>query len=291
VRHPAQNFIKYLLIKDEEISDAKVLKSLEDWGYLAPKDEHYLGFLRQEIADKPNNFDPLNRVHRPSMNYLREQSVFELFFPTSAVQEAWDILGEPFKRLIVEQVLMARLDRKQIAHKLNKKHSWHLTAEGLTAYHDYFWNIKLLTWDDWGRFLYGRSAMYEKHLALLSAPPSLAFFHLQLDQIIESKNMIQRAQEIAYFTLEEVSQKPGTGPDKVKAIGVLGKTIVECHEALSTSDMALKDILKNFERFRMEHPQIPPPDIKSLAPAGNFSGSGIDEKKSKVIKQDPSEVQ
>jgi hypothetical protein len=113
---------------------------------------------------------------------------------------------------------------------------------------------------------------------MLQATPELAMFHLQLQQAIDSKTMIQRTQEIAYFTIEEVSRKPGTGPDKVKAIGVLGKTIVDCHEALSTSDMALKDILKNFERFRMEHPQIPPPDIKMLAPGGNFTGSGVEEK-------------
>ena len=277
MKHPAETFIKYLLIKDQTVTDAEVLKTLQDWGFLSPQDT-YLGFMRQKVANVPNNFDPANRLSRPSMGYLREHGVFELFFPSSATHEAWDILSDPFKRLQVEQVLLARLDRKAMAGRLNKKYNWHLTAEGLSAFNDFFWNVKSMSWDDWGRFLFGRSMMYEKYLGLLQASPQLAFFHLQLEQTIESKDMIQRAQEIAYFTLEEVSQKPGTGPDKVKAIGVLGKTIVDCHEALSTSDMALKDILKNFERFRMEHPQIPPPDIKSLAPAGNFSGSGVDEK-------------
>jgi hypothetical protein len=277
MKHPAETFIKYLLIKDKDVTDAEVLKTLQDWGFLSPHD-NYLGFLRQKIANVPANFDPANRLSRTSMNYLREHGVFELFFPTAATHEAWDILGDPFKRLQVEQVLLARLDRKAVAGRLNKKYNWHLTAEGLSAFHDFFWNVKSMSWDEWGRFLFGRSMMYEKYLGLLQASPQLAFFHLKLEQTIESKDMIKRAQEIAYFTLEEVSQKPGTGPDKVKAIGVLGKTIVDCHEALSTSDIALKDILKNFERFRMEHPQTQPPDIKSLAPGGNFSGSGVDEK-------------
>lgn len=261
------------------MKEPEVLKNLEDWGFLSPA-PNYVGFLKQDLGGKPPGFDPTNRMHRPSMNYLRKHGVFEFFFPTAGTQEAWDILADPFKRLQVEQVLMARLDRKAVASRLNKKHLWHLTEEGLTSFHDMFWNVKSMSWDEWGRFLFGRSAMYEKYLSLLQAPPTLAFFHLQLEQTVESKHMIQRAQEIAYFTLEEVSQKPGTGPDKVKAIGVLGKTIVDCHEALSTSDMALKDILKNFERFRMENPSIPPPGIQALAPGGNYTGSGIDEKKS-----------
>lgn len=192
------------------------------------------------------------------MSFLRKHGIYEFFHPTDGVRQAWKILSEPLVRLNVEQALLARLDRKAICLRLNKKHGWHLSADGMSAFHDMFWNVELLTWDEWGRFLYGRSGMYERYMSMLQATPELAMFHLQLQQAIDSKTMIQRTQEIAYFTIEEVSRKPGTGPDKVKAIGVLGKTIVDCHEALSTSDMALKDILKNFERFRMEHPQIPP---------------------------------
>lgn len=277
MRHPAENFIKYLLIKDQGVTDAQVLKSLEDWGFLSPE-APYLGFLRQEVSQPPANFDPLNRMHRPSMNFLREHGVFELFYKTPATDEAWNILSEPFLRLNVEKALLARLDKKVVAQKLNKKHSWKLTEEGISTFHNFFWNVRLLTWEQWGRFLYGRSAMYEQYMSLLQASPSLAFFHLHLEQTLESKHMIKRTQEIAYHTLEEVSLKPGTDPAKIKAIGVLGKTVIECHEALSTSDMALKDALKEFERFRMEHPQTPAPDIKRLAPGGNYSGSGADQK-------------
>lgn len=276
MKHPALHFIKYMMIKDD-IKPADVMKRLEDWGFLTPEPS-FLEFVKVEVQETPNGFDPANRVHRTSVAFLRKHGVFEFFHPTDSSREAWKILSEPKMRLTVEQALLARLDRKAIASKLNKKHGWHLTSDGLNSFHDMFWNVDLLTWDEWGRFLYGRSGMYERYLALLQAPPELAMFQLQIQQNIESKNMIQRAQEIAYFTLEEVNLKPGTAPDKVKAIGVLGKTIVDCHEALSTSDMALKDILKNFERFRMEHPQIPPPDIKQLAPGGNFTGSGNEMK-------------
>jgi len=281
MKHPAHHFIKYLMVKDPKTANAEILKRLEDFGFLSP-DAPYLEFIRQELKETPVGFDPANRIHRPSMSYLRRHGIYELFHPSDAIREAWKILTDPSIRLNVEQALMARLDRKAIALKLNKKNGWHLSESGMKAFHDTFWNVELLTWDEWGRFLYGRSGMYERYMAMLQASPELAMFHLQLQQNVESKNMIQRTQEIAYFTLEEVNRKPGTGPDKVKAIGVLGKTIVDCHDALSTSDMALKDILKNFERFRMDHPQIPPPDIKQLAPGGSYTGSGVEEKEVKT---------
>lgn len=286
MRHPAEFYIKHLIVKlGYPVDNAPILHAIEQAGFLSP-DPNYLGFLRQELEPVPLMFDPANKLHRPSMQYLRQQGIYELFWPTSAVTDAFDILTDPEKRIVVEQVLLARLDLKHSAQRLNKKHGWFLTEESLGAFRQFFWNVKLLTFDEWGRFLFGRSAMYERYMGLLTADPRLALFHLRLEQQVESKNMLQRAQEIAYFTLEEVALKPGTGPDKVKAVGVLTKSIVDCHEALSTSDMALRDVLKQFERFRMEHPLVPPPDIKQLAPKGNFSGSGADIKPAAMPAED-----
>lgn len=291
--HPSENFIKYLILKDPENSDDDILKVLDDWAILPPRleDSSYIPFLRQRLEDRPASFDPLNKLDRHSMNFLRRHGVYYFFYPNEGAKEAWEILADPQKRIAAEQVLLARLPRKSAAQKLNQKNRWFLTEEGLDYFHDFFWNVRLLTWDEWGRYLFGRTQMYEKYLTLLRASPELSFFHLQFEQHVESKFMIKRTQEIAYFTLEEVNLKPGAGPDKVKAIGVLSKAITECHEALSTSDMALKDILKNFERFRMEHPLTPPKDIKALAPNGNFTGSGEEAKeKIKIIKTNPDNI-
>lgn len=278
-KHPAEYFLRYLLIKDPQTTDAILIKTLDDWGILQPGPS-YWGFLRQRtFQDFPDNFNPADRMNLTFMRYLREQKVYELFYATKASEEAWSILADPNQRMYVEQVLMARLDLKAAAKALNKKNGWFLTEEGLQAYYHFFWNVRLLTFDEWGRFLFDRTAMYDRHLTLLQASPSLAFFHLRLEQNIESKRMIQRVQEIAYHTVEEVNLQPGTRPDKVKAIALLGKVVVECHNSLSTSDMALKDVLQQFERFRMDHPKQEPAGILELAPGGNFTGSGAEEKK------------
>jgi hypothetical protein len=282
VKHPAEFYMKYLLIQDPQVLDAQLLKKISDWGILSP-DEKYLGFLRQRIPAPPPGFDPLNFSDRPSMRYLREQGVYEIFHSTPGMNEAWDLMADPEKRLIVEQAILSRLDLKMLAQKLNKKNGWFLTEDGISTFRHYFWNLKLLTFDEWGRNLWSRTALYETYMGLLRADSKLSFSLLRIEQSIESKNMIRRAQEIAYYTLEEVNLKPGTPPDKVKAISVLNKSIVECHEALSTSDMALKDVLKQFERWRMEGSPVQPRDVHELAPNGNFTNGGAGSKDPKPL--------
>lgn len=282
MRHPAENYIKFLILKHGADGDGTVMKMLERTGFLSPEPS-YVQDLRQELnASLPAGFDPDNRLHRPTMKYLRKHGVYELFFQNAESAEALGILSDPTKRLEIEKLILARLDKKAVVLKINKLHNWHLTAAGVEMYEHFFWNYRLLTWDDWGRFLYKRSGNYGLFITLLRAGPDLAFHHLGLEQAIESKQMIQRAQRIAYFTLEEVAQQPGTQPDKVKAVGILTKALIESHEALSTSDMALKDVLKGFERFRMTSPEPQPPDIKELAPSGNYSDSGKEVKESEL---------
>lgn len=279
MRHPAEYFLRFLIIRDSTTTDAQLLRELDVRGFLEPQ-QNYLGFLRQEVLSDPppQAFNPFNRQHRPSMQYLRDQQVYEMFHPTPGVQEAFSYLADPAKRMQVEQIIMSRLDVRSVAAKVNKRHGWFLTEDGIAAYRHYFWNLKMLTFDQWGRYLYERSSLYDRYMALLQAPKELALFHLRIDQTIESKAMIKRAQDIAYFALEEVNQIPGVRQDKIKAIGILTKSITDCHNALSTSDMALSGVLKEFERFRMEHPIPVTPTIHELAPGGNFTGSGVDAK-------------
>lgn len=274
-KHPAEHFIRYLLIRDPAITDGNIQRSLEEWGFLTA-DPTWLPIVRQELGVVLPNLQLNNRAHRETVRYLRDQQVYEAFHPNDAMAEAWEILGDPEKRRAAETILLARLDLGVAARKVNAKHDWHLTEAGLAMFRHYFWNVPGMTFDEWGRYMYNRTSMYEQYMGLLMASPKLAFYHLRLDQTIESKKMIQRTQEIAYFTLEEVAQKPGTSIDKVKAIKLLGSVVIESHNALSTSDMALKDVLKQFEHWRMEHPQVLPPAMKELAPAGNYSGTGKD---------------
>lgn len=287
MRHPADFFVKAMLIHMPAAGDADVVKRLTDWGFLQPLAEEqkfYLQFLRSSLVEggpnaPPVGFNALDPLHRPSMRYLRDQKVYEYFYRNASMEEAWEILSHPDKRLVVEQALMARIQSKTIAIQINKKRNWLLTEHGVELYKHYFWNVDLLTFDEWGRFLYGRSAMYERQMNLLTATPALALHLLQVEQQVESKQMLLDVQRHCYFTFIEVATKPGTDPAKIKAMQVLGKTVIEAHEALQTSDTILNEVLEKFEKFRMLRNEQTPPSIKALAPKGNYSNSGIAEKK------------
>ena len=289
MRHPAENYIRFLIVRGraqpaaagtvlpatQDITNDEILRNLDSCGLLPPE-PGYLDSLKANIPAPPAGFDPANRLHRPSVQYLREQKVYEMFFRTPAVDEAWEILSSTSLRQMVEYILLNRACSKSLLQKVNKKHSSHLTEEGVERYGHYFWNVDLLTFDQWGKYLYQKSSMAPDYLTLLRAPREFLLFKLRLEQQIESKMMIKRAQDIAYHTLEQVSLQPGASSEKVKSIALLTKSLVECDESLSASDAALGNVLKQFERFRAENNQAPPNDILTIAPDGSYTGGAKD---------------
>lgn len=289
MRHPAENYIRYLIVRGrsqalpqsttlpsvQDISNDEILKNLDACGFLAPE-PGYLDALKADIPAPPAGFDPANRLHRPSVQYLREQKVYEMFFRTPAVEEAWEILSSTTLRQMVEYILLNKGCSKALLQKVNKKHGTHLTEDGIGRYGHYFCNVDLLTFDQWGKYLYQKSSMASDYLALMRAPREFLLFKLRIDQQLESKMMIKRAQDIAYHTLEQVNLLPGASSDKVKSISLLTKSLVECDESLSASDAALGNVLKQFERFRAENNQPPPNDILTISPDGSYTGGAKD---------------
>ncbi len=280
MKHPAEYWLKFLLIEDPTRTSAELQSEISGKGFLQPPLE-YFAFLKESISPTPAVFNPYDRSHRPSVRYLRKEGVYELFFPTPDVRAANAIIHKVNVREHVEALILSRLPLKETAKKLNQKYSWDLTEETLKAYRHFYWNRDLLTFDEWGRFLYNRTSMYEKYMTSIQATMDLALYELRLNSVIDSKHMISRVQHIAYFTLEAVGLKPGTGQDKVKAIGILGKTIIDAHVALSTSDMQIKEVLEQFKNFRMGNPEKTAPALQLLAPRGNHSGSGVEDPDSK----------
>src|SRR4051812_244572 len=114
-KHPAEYLLRYLLVSDPGVTDAQMMKKLSDWAFLQPSPT-YWGFLRQRVAEgMPPVFTPLSRTDAASMKFLRKNEIYDMFFQSVAVQEAWDILADPMKRVCVEQGLMARVDPKILA--------------------------------------------------------------------------------------------------------------------------------------------------------------------------------
>jgi hypothetical protein len=286
VKHPAEFFIKALIIKKPVVTDSEIEKELANASILtmpAGQGGPYFAGLRERISNPPANFDLANKTHRASMEYLRKEGVYKYFHPDDAMNQAWDILTDLEKRLFSEQLLMSRLPIKEAIMRANQENGWRLTTVGVECYGYFFWNVKLLSFDEWGAFLNGRTMLHERYISLLNASDELALYHMRANQALDSKDMVRRAQEIAYFTLEEVAQAPGPVKAKVSSIRSLTNSIIACHKSVSGSDSTIKEVLKLFENFRVTHPVLPPESIDKIAPAGNFSGSGTAVEKPKLV--------
>jgi hypothetical protein len=79
--------------------------------------------------------------------------------------------------------------------------------------------------------------------------------------------------ETLYFDFRDWKTQPRS-EERTKALALLAKSATIIDERLSQADTAMRDSLKAFEQFRMQHAQLEVQDVRDLAPDGNFTGSG-----------------
>ena len=273
MRYPAEHYVKFLILSRPGITDDQILAMLDRVSFLMPE-LPYLTQLRGMMGNPPDPFFPADPTNESSARYLRDQEVYAIFHPDAAMEEAWGYLRNPAKSLAVEQLCIAELELSKALIELNKRTRWDLTVSGVERYRHFFFNRDLLSFDEWGRFLYGRHSMYERYISILQGDHKIAEFALRINKEMDSKQMVKETQAIAFAVLAELNQLPGVRPDKVRGIALMAKVIHESDEVLSTSGLALKETLKQFNHFRMQHMDQVALDIAALAPEGTYSGSG-----------------
>ncbi len=275
MRHPSEYFIRYLMTApDPSASDNDwVSHAVVSLGYPRP-DPDYLATVRAQLeADCPWNFQPKNRYHKESQKYLRDHNISALHHPDKATREAHLIVTDLKARPLIENLLLGRMEPKDIAKRVNIRLGEYFTADGIEAYGHYYWNVGLLRVEEWATLLEEYEIQRQNTLAILQVGPSMALHKAGFQTQIESKTILKEMMEGLYFDFREWKTKPHS-ESRTRAITSLAKAAVIVDVQLSQADSALRDSLKAFEQFRMQTAQKPVPDIKIIAPAGNFSNSG-----------------
>lgn len=275
IRHPSEHFIKYLMTSGhpQEGSNEWVQMMLSSLGYPAP-DMDYLIWLRADLGSKkPADFQPNNRYHMESRNFMKAEGIFGIHTRAKAVAEANKIVTNHRARLIIENLLMGRIDPKEVAKKINSKMGTFFTEEDIDAYRHYYWKVDLLRVEDWAQLLESYELQRANALAIVQVGASMALHKTGFQQAIDSKSMLRSMAETIFFDFQEWKTKKH-GLDRTKAFALLSKSAVMVDEQLSQADSALKDSLKAFEQFRMETEKTQVPGVDTLAPIGNFTGSG-----------------
>lgn len=275
LRHPSENFIKFLITTtDPRYTDNAVVNiAVTMLGYPSA-DLQYLDWLRGEVRQRmPAQFSPVNRYHRPSVRFMRQEGIYGLHNPDEASCEATLIATHTRARPIVEELLLGHHHPVTVAKKVNSRLEEKFTADGVEAYKNYYWNVDLLRIEEWAQILQASPDSRSKALSILKVGPAMALHQAGFSQEIESKAILQEMQEAVYFDFLEWKKRPlSMERTKMMATGV--KAMVLIDERLSESTSLLKDSLKNFEKFRMKHAKNQVADMRELAPDGNFSNSG-----------------
>ena len=292
-RSPSEYFIRFLLSKQYlENPDSPEAEVGDVTGRFVPDDIlRYLEtlqldglnhqYIREVIASMlpfPTPFIPLDASHKASRAFLKTHKIYDMWHTTAAVIEAQQIVLDGYLREKLEPLLLSCLTPTQLIRRLRKYTSITLTISGLEAYGHYFWNRRLLSQGEWLRYLENRPNRNVYNQSLMTSP-DLAVSHLPWVVGISGPsptfNVAEAAARIGQIALKhalELEHKSATA-ETTMALRNCMVTIEKADQVMRRSDVALRDVLKQFQKFRMRVDDAKLLDVQQLT-GGNFSKSG-----------------
>lgn len=279
-RHPSEYFIKYLLTlpQPEAQDDNWIINGVQRIGYPPPV-VPYVSTLRQTVmADLPVDYAPQDRYNRLSVKYLRNHGVWSLHNQSQDVQDAIQLLADIPVRKVLEQLLLGRLDPKEIASRINSRFRRFITADAVTSYGHYFYNCSLMKSADWVAFFerYDRTEQ-QRCMAIVQGGSGMALHKAGFRQEIETKDMLRDMLDTINFDFKEWKNAP-LSKERTMAFATLAKAATGIDERLSESSTAVRDHLAVFKQWQMTHSPGAVKGIEEIAPHGNFSESGAELK-------------
>lgn len=285
MRSPSEHFIKFLISQGKHDTNM-ILRILEDYG-LDGISSMYVDGLRAKL-------DPVPAVDLKDQGFkkwLRKHGIKDLWFPNDTVQEAYTILSEPNLRATVQPLLLSPLRLEDVTKRINKRFEINLSPEGIQAFGHYFWNKKLLSQEEWIDFLDGRTSSYES-ITVLRASPDVATAVVPwvtgvggIPQDLNTGVVARRVRDVAFLKVLEIERQPATLAHS-KMMKNYHDVIRGMEAEMRQSDVALKDVLKAFEKFRLRKDTGAVPSIEEVA-GPNFSKSGEGTDETRDLAEDP----
>jgi hypothetical protein len=281
-RSPSEYYIRFLISKqpqagEDDIDASGIQETLEGLGLdgLAPS---YIRELAKAMDYRPNPYAPENPSDKDTREYLRGHKIFDMWHQTRGVRESMHILQDIFLREKLDPMLLSSLSHSNIAKKLRKYTSIALSAAGVGAYAHYFWNRKMLTQSQWMDYLQGMTYR-NVYVQSLVTSHDVANRHLPYVMGIQgpeasfnSAEAASRIGQIAFKHALELEHRPAT-LDNTMALKNCMTTIEKADVIMRRSDVALKDVLRQFQKFRMKLDDAKIIDVHQLTD-GNYSKSG-----------------
>lgn len=278
VRSPSEYYIRFLISQNiGHIDPGSIIDQLDGLG-LDGLNNNYIRALAESMEPRPDPYIPEDPRHHDTRNWLKAHKIYDMWHPTKAVREAEMILRDVFLREKLEPFLLSSMSRRDIAHKLRKFTSIALTGDGVDAFAHYFWNRSLLTQPQWMSYLEGHDHINAYRQGLLTAPDQVSRHMPYVVGIsgpassFNTADAAARIAQIAYKHALELEHVPAS-LDTTMALKNCMITIAKGDDIMRRSDVALRDVLKQFHKFRMKLDKSDMTDVQQLTD-GNFSKSG-----------------
>jgi hypothetical protein len=281
-RSPSEFYIRFLISAQEktgedDLNANEIQQTVESLGLdgLSPS---YIREVARSMEPRPAPYLPDNPHDKATREYLRLHKIYDMWNPNRGVREAQLILMDPFLREKLEPLLLSSLSHSAIARKLRRYTSIALTAEGVTTYSHYFWNRKLLSQSQWMAYLSGMTYRNVYVQSLVTAP-DVANRHLPYvmgisgpGHTFNSAEAAARMGQIAFKHALELEHRPAT-LDNTMALKNCMTTVEKADVIMRRSDVALRDVLRQFQKFRMKLDDARIVGVHQLT-EGNYSKSG-----------------
>ena len=284
-RSPAEVFIRYLLSLQKHSVDT-IVHILEDHNLYAVN-RRYIERLQEKMLPFPEPWAPTPNLgtedeHLVTREYLRSHGIHDLWYPSVAAQEAFQILGNPRLRESTEQLLLSPLRVEETVRRLNEYHKVKLTVEGVEAYGHYFWNRKLLSMGEWVFFMEDKPAAYSRIVTLKASPDTADMVVPWLAGMsgppssINTGAVARRMRDVAFLKVLEIEREPAS-LDHARMLKDYMSVIKAAEDEMRQSDVALREVLNAFEKFRMKKDDRQIPAIEDVAGINySLSGGGTD---------------
>lgn len=283
-RSPAEYFVRYLISKRDEASSSETISAILDDHEIVYPGITYIEKLIERMSPFPEPFQAVpskkhKQEHLVTRQWLKKKGIHDLWYPTEHVQEAFKILGEPRVRALLEDLLLSPMRIEDVVQQANKHFDIKLTIEGVATFRHYFWNKRLLTDDEWITVLEERKPL-STATTIVKLAPDVA--HMVVPYVlglsgpspnITSGMVAKRMRDIAFEKVLEIERRPAS-QEHARMMTDYMRVIKEAENESRQSDVALKDVLTAFEKFRLNKDTKPVPSIEQVAKL-NYSQSGM----------------
>lgn len=283
MKHPSQYFIRWLVVQGHAFEATNEQLKTNGLPEMPPRMEESFYALTDTIwGQLPKDLNLNDPKHKPSVDFLREQEIYNLAHPDKYSIFALRILEcGPAKRDII-LALLGRLKKSEIVIIANEVHELDINEKTVNAFAHYYFNVKLLTLTEWSQLMPSFAFQdTDQYLSALHGGPVVAAYRLNKAKNVSIRDTMQTAVEALYATLSEIRNWPAT-VDKVKILAETVGALSKAHMVMNTSDQELATVAKELKQFKISRNANKPISLQLLS-GGKYQNSGADEKRA-VIK-------